>query len=121
LALPIVTDSQPAQADDRLSDASLDASFKEILPDDECTVVAQDRRPGTELEEFSEVNLRCTVQVPRVVGRKAEVAESTLFDQRYGAAQCPHADLAAAPTLAVPDQERPAALIEIALGQSERP
>jgi hypothetical protein len=120
LALPIVTDSQPAQADDRLSDASLDASLKEIPPDDECTVVAQERRPRTELEEFSEVNLRCTVQVPRVVGRKAEVAESTLFD-RYGAAQCPHADLAAAPTLAVPDQERPAALIEIALGQSERP
>jgi hypothetical protein len=30
------------------------------------------------------------------------------------------ADLAAAPTLAVPDQERAAALIEIALGQSKR-
>jgi hypothetical protein len=30
------------------------------------------------------------------------------------------ADLAAASTLAVPDQERAAALIEVALGQSER-
>jgi hypothetical protein len=30
------------------------------------------------------------------------------------------ADLAAAPTLAAPDQERAAALIEIALGQSKR-
>jgi hypothetical protein len=33
---------------------------------------------------------------------------------------CVHADLAAAPALAAPDQERAAALIEIALGQSER-
>ena len=33
---------------------------------------------------------------------------------------CVQADLTAAPTLAVPDQERAAPLVEIALGQSER-
>jgi hypothetical protein len=33
---------------------------------------------------------------------------------------CVHADLAAAPALAAPDQERPAAVIEIAFGERER-
>jgi hypothetical protein len=31
-----------------------------------------------------------------------------------------HADLAAAPSLATPDEERPAALIEVAFRESER-
>lgn len=80
--VPRVVGMSAAQADAKLSDASLHAYYEEIPPDDdECRVVAQDPRPGAELEEFSEVNLRCNVLVPRVVGRKAEVAESRLSDR----------------------------------------
>lgn len=86
--VPRVVGMNAGQAETALDKASLGASFRETPIDDErCKVVEQEPRPGAELDEFSDVKLRCKGDVPNVVGRKAPDAETKLmeagFESRY--------------------------------------
>ncbi len=77
--VPNVVGKTSGAAEEAISAAKLRASFRDVPTDDRsCRVVAQEQRPGTELEESSDVNLRCEVKVPNLVGRKADPAESKL-------------------------------------------
>ena len=77
--VPDVIGKTAGSAEETITEAKLRSSFRDIPTDDRsCRVVAQKPRPGTELEESSDVNLRCEVKVPNLVGRKAEPAESKL-------------------------------------------
>lgn len=68
-------------AEDKLDATNLTASFRDTPLDDKtCRVVAQKQRPGTQVARYSDVNLRCEVRVPNLVGRKASPAESKLSD-----------------------------------------
>jgi hypothetical protein len=82
--VPRVVGMSAAEADRALDDANLDASYREVPLDDElCKIVQQHPRPGADVEEFSDINLRCAVRIPRVVGRKARAAESKLSDRGF--------------------------------------
>ncbi len=77
--VPDVVGKTAGAAEEAISEAKLRVTFRDIPTDDQsCRVVAQKPRPGTEAEESSEVNLRCEVKVPNLVGRKADPAESKL-------------------------------------------
>lgn len=79
--VPKVIGQNAAAAEEKLDAVNLTASFRDTPLDDEsCRVVAQKQQPGTEVEPYSDVNLRCVVNVPKLVGRKADPAEGKLID-----------------------------------------
>lgn len=79
--VPNVLGMSAAAAQDRLDKANLDANLVDTPTDDDhCKVVRQRPGAGADLDESEQVDLRCRVRVPRLVGRKADSAESRLVD-----------------------------------------
>ncbi len=79
--VPNVLGQNAAAAEGKLDAANLTASFRNTPLDDKaCRVVAQKQRAGTEVDRYSDVDLRCVVAVPKLVGRKADPAQSKLSD-----------------------------------------
>jgi hypothetical protein len=84
--VPKLVGMSAAEAAGELEDASLRANFREDpLVDERCRVVEQSPRPGTNAAEVVTVSLRCAIRVPRVVGRKAVLAEMRLSDLGFEA------------------------------------
>ncbi len=79
--VPEVVGQDAAAAKDKLEAADLTARFR-VPPLDEtsCRVVSQEQRPGSKVKPRSDVDLRCVVEVPRLVGRRAEPAQATLTE-----------------------------------------
>ena len=73
-----------ADAEKRLDDAELDASFVWVPTDDDtCKVTGQDPEAGAELDQYESVKLRCHVRIPRVAGRRADKAQDRLSEAGF--------------------------------------
>lgn len=81
--VPQVVGLNAAQAESTLEKADLGANFEASPLDEErCKVFRQNPEADAELDPYEEVDLQCRVRIPRLKGRKADLAESTLGD--YG-------------------------------------
>ncbi len=83
--VPNVVGMDAATAKAAIDHAKLSADFggPEPMNDQQCRVTEQ--RPGgeSELDEYGTVTLQCMAQVPQLVGKKAETAESSLQDAGF--------------------------------------
>lgn len=84
--VPDVVGMNAAEAKKALDAASLTPDFGAALPvfDEQCRVVDQTPKAGSELDEYGTVELRCVVGLPELVGKKADIAETRLRDLGFG-------------------------------------
>lgn len=84
--VPDVVGLSATDAEARVDAAYLSADFQELPSDeDRCTIVSQDPPAGAALADDGTVELRCQERIPRVVGMKADDAESRLIDAGFDA------------------------------------
>lgn len=87
--VPDVVGMSAADAEATLEGATLRAELQDVpyTAPGRCRIVSQEPSPGSDLDEYETVELTCRSRVPRVVGMKAERAESRLsrtdFEVRY--------------------------------------
>ena len=82
--VPDVVGDSSAIAERKLSDAGILVRFEqEPTSEAECRVTEQSPGPGAEAGPDTEVRLRCEVEVPDVVGEKAQEAEATLDELKF--------------------------------------
>jgi hypothetical protein len=83
--VPNVEGISAATAERALEEASLTADFGGPSPlnEDRCVVVDQEPEAGGEVDEYGAVRVRCKARVPKLVGKKADTAESRLMDAGF--------------------------------------